>query len=60
MNETKKKRVTKTTSVRARVTNDELERIRELAAKQNKTMSALIRECLLCQDEKEEEKKDVY
>jgi len=56
MNETKKKRVTKTTYVRARVTNDERERFRELAEKQNKTMSALIRECLLCQDEKEEEK----
>lgn len=56
MDEMIKARTTKTKCIRVRLTNDELQFIRELAAKQNKTMSALIRECLLCQDEKEEEK----
>jgi len=58
MNEMIREKVTKTTSIRVRLTNEERQFIRELAAKEEKTMSALIRERLLCYSE-EEEKKDV-
>jgi predicted DNA-binding protein len=58
MNEMIREKVTKTTSIRVRLTNEERQFIRELAAKEEKTMSALIRERLLCYSEEEEKKKD--
>ena len=53
-----REKVTKTTSIRVRLTNQERQFIRELAAKEEKTISALVRERLLCYSEKQE-KKDV-